>query len=404
MSMDIVVLGGGFAGIAAVDELCQLRKAGCELRARLVDRQSHSVFAPLLPDLISKRVLPEHVCYPLEAHCRKRGAEFLQSEVRSIDPDRCTVETDGGSLHGDALIVCLGCETNYFGNDAFRSHCPGLKTVEEAGQIREGVLRLWREAEDAGQPAHLLVVGGGYTGFETASHVAYLLHQATGRPYHRLGEVCRVIILELADEVLRNCSPRVREWAGNVIRDFGVEVRTNLTVEEVSSQDRAKLSDGTVLDRAMAVWTPGVTPGEAAASMGARRAVGGRLEVDTCLRVGDKKRVFGAGDVAGALPPNADSVLRMGVQFSIAGGKHAARNAVLAAGGNAPMTFAPFDPGYILPLAPGKASGKIMGNELSGRLPYLMHMSLCVARSWGMHNRWSVLEDVCRSSCTGQAG
>ena len=287
----------------------------------------------------------------------------------------------------------LGCETNYFGNESVKSACPGLKTVEETRQIRQRALEVWDEAERSGKRGHLLVVGGGYTGFETASHLAYLLHRVTGQSYRNLGRTCRIMILELADEVLRNCSPEVRDWAVGVIGEFGVEVQTGCTVEAFPRQDQARLSDGRRLENAMGVWTAGVVPGEAAASLGTPRTVGGRLQVDTCLRVEGYDRVFAAGDVAGACPPNVESVLRMGVQFSIAGGKHAARNALLAADGKAPIPFAPFDPGYILPLAPGKASGVILGVEMSGGFPYFMHMSLCVARSWDMRNRWGVFKD-----------
>ena len=395
MADSILVLGGGFAGLAAVRELARHRRRGGELNVRLIDRRPYSVFSPLLPDLISQRVRPEHICLPLEPHCRRMGVEFTQANVESITPEQGRVETDAGEFSADYVIICLGCESNYYGNSEMEARAIGLKSLEEAHSIRERAREMAQGPAASIGPAHLVVVGGGYTGFEVASHAAYLLHTLTGRPYTGLRPVCRIMIAEKGDEPLKNCPPRVRRWAVELIQGYGIEVCTGTTLDAFEGERAVRLSDGSVLRDATVVWAAGVTPGTACASLQAPKTGGGRLLVNQYLRLHDTPNAFAAGDVAGPTPPGAQQALRMSVQFSLAGGTVAASNVVRSILGKPLLPFHPSDPGYVVPLAPGQGAGVVLGRELVGRIPQILHYLMCALRSWGCRNRWGVLSDLC---------
>ncbi|MFO8007267.1 MAG: FAD-dependent oxidoreductase [Candidatus Brocadiia bacterium] len=388
----IIILGGGFAGLAAVGELARRGPPG--LAVHLVDRSEDSEFSPLLPDLISARVSARHMRHPLRPHCERLGARFTQAHVRRIMPDEVAVETDAGRFSADALLICIGCENNYFGDQQARAASIGLKTLEEGLALRRETRR-WAERLLAGAPSPVVVVGGGYTGFEIASHIAYTLRRLTGRTYDELRRACPLLIVDKAPQPLGNVSGSVRDWAVELIAQFGIELRTGCTVERFE-EDGVALSDGTQLPGALVAWAAGVTPGEAVGALEAPKGRRGRLEVDEFLRLPGRERVFAAGDVAAAVRPGDDGPLRMAVQFSLAGGVRAARNALRALAGATLEPFAPPDLGYVVPLAPGKGAGVVMGWEVRGRLPSLLHYAMCSARSWSWKDRFGVLADLLR--------
>ncbi len=389
MPADVLVLGGGFAGLAAVNTFT--RRGRDAVRVRLVDRCRDSVFSPLLPDLVSGRISPASAAYPLAPHCRRRGAEFVHADVRSFDPGACAVETDAGTMTADYVICCIGCETNYFGNEQAMRHAPGLKTLAETEAIRRTVASA---AGRDGGPSSVLVVGGGYTGFETASHVAQLLHHRLHLPFARLRERVDVRILELADTCLRNLSPPARKWGMRVISDFGVSVEMQNTVREFHDAGTVALDDGRTVRDALVIWTPGVTPGPATDGLDKPRSAGGRLAVQGDLRLPGCERCFAAGDVAGPVDRRTGRPLRMGVQFSLSGGAHAADGVLRCIAGRQPEAFEPFDPGYVLPLAPGKGAGRILGVEMRGFVPLALHYVMSVLRSRGAANRAGIVRDL----------
>ncbi|MGC9453587.1 MAG: NAD(P)/FAD-dependent oxidoreductase [Phycisphaerae bacterium] len=384
--MRVTILGGGFAGLSALRELT----GAPGLSVRLIDRSDSAVFSPLLPDVVSARLRPRRLAFPLARHCRRLGAEFIRANVLSIDPSAGRVETDAGAFEADFLLDALGCETNYFGFEEARRKAIGLKSLAEAVSIRRRAVELLAGRRDG--PVNLVIVGGGYTGFETASHLAYLASGLTRLGFRELSRAANITVLEIADEVLRNVSPRTRRWSLRLLKSLGVTVRTGTTVESFEG-DAVRLTDGRVLPRALVVWSPGVAPGQASAALAASEG-GRRLKVDPQLRLPGLPRCFAAGDVAAGVRPGENVPLRMGVQFSIAGGRLAAKNILRAAVGGELFTFNPLDPGYLVPLAPGRAAGVVMGREFRGRFPYLLHYFMGVARSWGWSNRMGLLGDM----------
>jgi NADH dehydrogenase len=399
---DIIVLGGGFAGLAAARELRACRQR--HFSVRLVDRRDASVFAPLLPDVISGLVSPRRLRAPLPPLCRRWGIRFTRAQVRGIDPHGPAVATDAGVIRASRLILCLGCETNYFGSREARERAVGLKSLREAQEIRARVLRLAETLRwpPGGPPARgVLIVGGGYTGIETAGHVALLLHEATGLSARAMRRAAAVTVVERSERVLGGAADHVRRLAAALAHSLGITVRTGCTVHRFG-HGAVTLTDGVQLGAGLVVWAAGVAPGEACDGMGAAKGLAGRLAVDEHLGLVGFPRVFAAGDVAAARPPGAGAPLRMAVQFSLAGGRCAARNALRSLQGREPLVFQPHDPGYVLPLGPGRAAGAVFGRELAGRSASLLHYLMCCARTWQWRDRLGVACDLLRSRSTRQ--
>jgi NADH dehydrogenase len=397
MAASILVLGGGFAGLAAANALAHRARKGGRCSVRLVDRCGHSTFTPLLPEVVSGRVRPQRVLYGLEQHCRRLGVEFIRAEVTAVSPGEGVVQTDRGALSADFVIVCLGCENDYYGNGQMKRRAPGLKSLEDALRVRSEVAMLARHVRGAGgnRPVgHVVVAGGGYAGLEAASNVARLLERMVGRAYVSLRALCPIVVVEKAEQVLSGCPDAVRDWVLGQVRAQGIDVRTNVVVGGFEGEKGVRLSDGSVLGNAFVIWCAGVKPGAACAPLSAGGSRGKRLTVDAHLRVEGASKVFAAGDVAAAVPPGEAAPLRMAVQFSLAGGRCAALNALRALDGRGLADFSPADLGYVVPLAHAQGAGVVLGHGVYGRIPSVLHYAMCLFRTWGGENRLQVLMDL----------
>lgn len=388
----MVILGGGFAGLAAAQALAPGARSGL-IDLTLIDRGDQSVFWPLLPDIISGRIAPRNICYPLESLCKARGIRFVQGAAQRIDPAARQIHCDAGPIDYDWLLLACGVEPNWFGRDDLRETLPAFKSVAEAQHVSQGVLRLL-DASRPGSPGNLIVVGGGYTGFEAASHAAHLLRVRTALSFQELASRVRITIVELADRPLGNLPPQVASWAMQLMTRFGVEVRSGVTLASMTGDGSALLTDGTRLDNAFALWTAGVTGGPVAASLDAPARPQGRLAVDKYLRLAGHDSIFAAGDICGFTRPDTGKTLAMGVQVTLDQGKLAAGNILRALRQRPLKRYRPVELGSIVPLAPGRAAGKVLGLEMQGRLPYAMHYAMSIARSWGWSNRLGIMRDL----------
>jgi NADH dehydrogenase len=387
----VLVLGGGFAGLSAARHLA--RHGGKDISLRLIDQRELSVFSPLLPDLISGRMHPGSITAPIAPFCRQYGIEFTRAAVNKIIPDEGRVLTDQAEFSADYILLALGCVTNYFGNDEMKRRTFGLKSVEEGLEIYARLCGMIDNARAGGRPGGVVVVGGGYTGFESASHAAHLVHRRAKLPFKRIAEVCPVVVVEKGDTVMGNVSENVRSWAVKLMRGYGIEILANTSADVPDDQGRVKLSNGRTMENALVIWATGVTPGEEIASFNPER-IRGRVVVDEHLRVKGHERMFAAGDVAGACRPGQDQPMRMGIQFSLSAGDCAARNLLSAMRKKPLKVFDPWDPGYIVPLSPRKAAGLIVGHEMHGTLPSLLHYFMCIFRSWRWRERFAILKDL----------
>lgn len=361
----IVILGGGFAGLSAARTLA---RHGAGLDVTLLDARATFDFLPLLPDVVSGRVTPAAASAPLATLLPAPRIRFIRDRVTALDPLSRRIAGESGVYPYDYAILACGTETNLYGRADVEQHAYRLDSVRDAARLRE--------AARAKRHRAWVVVGGGYTGIEAATHLRRMLADPA----------VPVAVVEKSPALAGVLPGWMRGYIRSNLARMGIEPLENC---EVASLEAAtcKLSNGRVVEGAGVVWVAGVrTPAFAQGLPFAKRAQG-RLEVDAFLRLDE--RLFAAGDCAWVVKRGAP--LRMSVQFAHAGGQRAAENILRAIRGRPLRAFAPADPGYVVPMANNRACGKVFGVPLRGRLPSALHYVMCAFRTPGIVRRFAVL-------------
>lgn len=367
----LVIVGGGFAGVRLIRAL---GRTVSRLEITLVDRREEAVFLPLLPDVVAGKVSLERLLFPLEEFCRRRGVEFVKDSAVGL-PDRHTLLLSGGrELAFDCLVLAAGAEPNFFGNRAARETAYTLAGKEDAARLR----RRLGEVTARGPGHTFLVVGGGYTGVETASALVYAGRRAAppGSPPFR------VRILELAPKILGSLPESIAAPARREVERLGIEVATSARIGEIG-EDRVEV-DGEEIRDCTLIWSAGMKTVDLVGGLDFPRDKQGRLKANDDLSLPGAGHIFALGDAACF---DAAGPLRMAVQFSWAEGLETARNIRRFLKGKRLRPYRPRDYGYLIPCASGKAWGIILGIRVSGRLGSFFHYFMCILRTLSWRNR-----------------
>lgn len=359
----IVIIGGGFAGISA---LKRLRQSGLALDISVVDKKRTFDFLPMLPDVIGRGIAPEYLSRGIG--CFK--PDLINEEVVSLDLDRREAATAGRVIPYDYLLIASGSETNFYGNDQIKKFAFTLDSANDAKKLREAI------KERA--PQAFVISGGGYTGIEVATNLRSYLDKNK--------KECRVIIVERAPAILGPLPEWMKTYVGKNLDELKIEVMANTSISAIDG-GRITLSDGKIIDEAMLIWAAGVKAAGFIQALKVEKNPQGRIKVDEYLRLNDS--VFAAGDASFFTARNAP--LRMAVQFSIAEGECAADNIIRSIKGKALRKYKPLDLGYVIPMANNRSCGRIMGIDMRGILPTVLHYLMCIYRSRGFRNKMGIL-------------
>ena len=307
----VVVIGGGFAGMACVRAL---RKADVEIK--LIDRRNFHLFQPLLYQVASGGLSPANIAAPLRSIFRRqKNVQVLLGSVTEFNVvDRSVVLEDGTCVPFDFLVVATGSTHHYFGKDAeWEPLAPGLKTIEDATEIRRRVLTAFEQAErteDLANRAALLtfvVVGGGPTGVEMAGSICELAHQSMKHDFRTIDpSTARVILIENSKLILDRYHVSLSEAASRDLKLLGAEIWNETRLLEIHSDHVIVSQGGTSkrLDTRTVIWAAGVK----ASPLGKRLAEamkapdkidrGGRMAVDSQCAVVGHPNIFVIGDMA----------------------------------------------------------------------------------------------------------
>lgn len=296
----VVIVGAGFGGLAAAKRLARKR-----VDVTLVDRRNHHLFQPLLYQVATAALSPADIAAPIRAiFSDAPNIRVLLDEVTGIDAGSSRILLDrSGPLEFDWLIIATGARHSYFGHDHWAAHAPGLKSIEDAVDIRRRVLLALELAEtesDARRRQELLtfvVIGGGPTGVEMAGSIAELARRSVSRDFRSITPHCsRVVLVEAGPAILPSFPPQLSAKAEQALGHLGVEVRTNSPVSEIAQGQiligRDRLAAHTL------VWAAGVQASPAAQWLGAEHDRQGRIFVERDLRVPHQERIFAIGDTA----------------------------------------------------------------------------------------------------------
>ncbi|MBK8151521.1 MAG: NAD(P)/FAD-dependent oxidoreductase [Acidobacteria bacterium] len=310
MNKKIVIIGGGFGGLQAAKAL-----AGKSFEVTLIDRKNHHTFQPLLYQVATAVLSPGEIASPIRRILHKaKNVEVILGEVVGFDLKAKIVKLmDGSEIGFDYLIVAAGARHSYFGNDHWEKSAPGLKTLEDALEIRRRVLLAFELAErDAyltGVKRHLnfVVIGAGATGVEVAGAIAGIAREALANDFNLIDtRRALVMLFEGGDRVLNTFSPELSEKAKKQLEDLGVEVCLNSMVTDVED-GRIKVNDKWITCE-VAVWATGVAASPLGKLLGAETDRAGRVKVKNDLSLPDHADVFVIGDMVSLLQDDGKPV------------------------------------------------------------------------------------------------
>ena len=372
----VVILGGGFAGLAAARTL---RNAA--VRITLIDRSNHHLFQPLLYQVATAALAAPDVSTPIRKLLRKqKNATVWMSNVEHIDVEHRRVHLDGnGSLDYDYLIVATGMTHQYFGHDAWAKHAPGLKTVGEALEIRGRILRAFEHAER--EPSvearrawtTFVVIGGGPTGVELAGALAEIAGRTLARDFRSFDpRTTRVILAEAGPRVLPTFSEELSAKAQKQLEALGIEVRTGTPVSDVSPES-VSIGGERIATRTV-VWAAGLSASPLTRELGAPLDRAGRVCVEDDLSLPGRPEVFAVGDLISK--QQDDKPLPGVAQLAMQSGAHAAKNIALSLLERPRQAFAYVDKGSMATIGRNKAIAQIGRFQLSGILAWWLWLTV----------------------------
>jgi NADH dehydrogenase len=303
----VVIVGAGFGGLSAAKAL---RKA--DLRVTLVDRRNHHLFQPLLYQVATAGLSPGQIATPIRTVLRKqKNAEVLLGTVTSVDMDRREVvlanEPDSHRINYDYLVLATGARHSYFGRDDWEPFAPGLKSLEDATEVRKRILLAFEKAEleenEAARKRLLtfVVIGAGPTGVEMAGAIAELARRALASDFRAIDpRAARIVLVEAGPRALSTFPEKLSRYAEKALTGLGVEMMMNARVTGVDETGvmLSTAKGAEALPSACVIWAAGVAASPAAKWLGVEPDRAGRVSVKADLTIEGHPEIFVIGDCA----------------------------------------------------------------------------------------------------------
>jgi NADH dehydrogenase len=399
----IVIIGGGFGGLAAAKAL---RREAVEVV--LIDRRNFHLFSPLVYQVATAGLSPGDIAAPIRWILRKqRNVQVWLGDVTAIDPARKVVTLDDGEITYDGLIVAAGARTSYFGHDAeWPAHAQGLKTMEDALQMRRKVLLGFERAErvtDRELQRKLLtfvVVGGGPTGVELAGALAEISRHALAHDFRAIHpESARIILIEGGPNILGTYPPELSAFARRALERLGVSVWTGTAVTDIR-EGQVVLGHETI-EAGTILWAAGISAVPLSRTLGAEVDAGGRVKVRPDLSVPGHPEICVIGDMATL--PGPDGKPHPGVaQVAIQQGRQAAANLIQTLKGAPTAPFVYHNLGNMATIGRHAAVCDLPRLRLKGYLAWWFWLFLHIFKLIGFRNRLTVMTQWAFSYLTYQ--
>jgi NADH dehydrogenase len=378
-SYQVIVIGAGFAGIAAARELG--RKG---VRVLLIDSNNYHQFQPLLYQVATSQIGVSAIARPIRSVFRLlRNVRVLTAKVAAVDAANHTVTTaEGDTFRARILVLAVGAVPNFFNTPGAEEHAFPLYSVTDATRLGTSVTRLLDRADrEPGAAVDMVVVGGGPTGVETAGALAENIKFVVTKYFSpELAARCRVHLVDMVPNVLTMFSSKSQDYTRQRLARIGVQLHMGVGVTEVRG-DGVRLADGTDIPGGIVVWAGGLKGGELLAGSGLPQGKGGRIDVRTDLTVADTEGVYVIGDAANITDSTGAKLPQLGSVAQQAG-KWAARNIHADLNGGTRQPFRYVDKGYMAMIGRGAAVAELGRKriQLQGPLAFvswlLVHLAL----------------------------
>ncbi len=386
----VVVVGAGFAGLSAVETLYRENTD-----ILLIDRHNFATFQPLLYQVATAGLNPGDVSFPIRTLLRKYPqVRFRQGELSKLTPESNLIELEDGSKIGyDYLILAFGATSNYFGVKGAAEYSHAIYTLDDALSVRNRIFHQFELAAAHGITEGCLtfvVVGGGATGVEMAGASAELCDRALRTDYTSIPKsLVRVILIEQRDKILEAFDDPLSQYALEELKRRGVEVLLNSVVDEVTT-DRVHLKGDRDIPYGILIWAAGVGAPTLTSTLNVPQGRGGRILVESDLRVTGYDNIFAVGDIAAA--SSNDEIVPQLAQPALQEGKHAALQIKNLISSAPTASFVYKDRGTMATIGRRAAVAQLKGGiDLTGWLAWMAWLVLHLITLLGARNKLSVL-------------
>lgn len=385
----IVVIGAGFGGLQAAKSLA---RSGLEVL--LIDRNNYHTFVPLLYQVATGQIEPEHIAYPVRTILRRRYGHFLMAEVEQINFSHRVIRTSRLDIQYDYLVVATGSQTQYLGVKGAAEFALPMRTLVEAVTLRDRIFSCFETASglEPSSRQHLLtfaIVGGGATGVEIVGAFVELLRSRIRREYPSLNwREVKLILLQSSDRLLKEFPPKLGLAARKYLQNLGVDIRLETRVKQILPTE-VHLSDGQKISTATVIWAAGLEAAIPDSSPEVLKSTKGKLHVSPTLQSLTHPNVYAIGDAAEVkhLAKPLSGVAPVALQQGVA----VAQNIIRQRRGQKLKPFRYFNKGRLAIVGCYSGVGLIGKWKLTGFLAWVVWLGVHLVYLPGLRNRLVVL-------------
>jgi NADH:quinone reductase (non-electrogenic) len=387
----VIIVGAGFGGLEAA------KKLACDdVRLTVIDRTNYHLFQPLLYQVATAALSPADIAAPVRAILSKwRNVEVILAEVESVDVEAKKVKTNDMVLDYDFLILATGARHSYFGHDEWEKLAPGLKSLEDAIELRRRILLAFEFAEKTTDEAarkaamNFVIIGGGPTGVEMAGAIAEISRHTLAKDFRHIDpSQAQVILIEGAPRLLAAYPEDLSESARKQLVQLGVQVHTNARATDIT--EAGVQMDGEFIPCRVKIWAAGNNASFVGKTLDAPADRVGRVIVNDDLTIPGHPEVQVIGDLANFSHQNGEPLPGIS-PVAMQQGHHAAGNVLRIIRGQQPQRFRYFDKGTMATIGRNKAVADLRFFHLSGLTAWLAWLFVHIVFLVGFRNRLLVL-------------
>jgi NADH dehydrogenase len=380
----VIVVGGGFAGIACARRLSE----DDSVHVTLIDRNNYHQFQPLLYQVATSQLAPSDIAHSLRSvFADQTNVDVKLAEISAVDPEARTVtSTDGERWDADALVLAAGSQPNFFGTPGAHESSFALYSLDDATRLRSRILGIFEQVDRDPKliergALNFVIVGGGPTGVEVAGAIADMLSVTVPATYQDLdASAAKIHLLDYGDALLKPFSDKAHGYVAKVLEDKGVKIHLGTGVKEVGT-GHALLSDGSTIATRCVIWGGGIKAAAVAADRGLAQGRGGRVDVSGDLTLAGHEGVYVIGDIANIPEAGGGALPQLG-SVALQSGHWAADNIIADFKGKPRKPFEYKDKGIMAMIGRGAAIAEVgkRHHEIHGQLAHMawlgVHASL----------------------------